>query len=152
MLLGIDPLLGPECLATLRSMGHGDSLVLADANFPASSSAQRLIRMDGASLQQALRAVLGVLPIDDFEPRPLQSMQVVGKPGEVPPIVQDMQRVVDELVPGAPRIEPVERFAFYELARRAYAVIATGERAFYGNLILRKGVIPPPSSTPGARR
>jgi L-fucose mutarotase len=152
MLLGIDPLLGPECLATLRSMGHGDSLVLADANFPASSSAQRLIRMDGASLQQALRAVLSVLPIDDFEPGPLSSMMVVGRPEEVPPIVQDMQRVVDQLVPGAPRIVPVERFAFYELARRAYAVIATGERAFYGNLILRKGVIPPPSSTTGASR
>jgi L-fucose mutarotase len=148
MLLGIDPLLGPECLATLRAMGHGDSLVLADANFPASSSAQRLIRMDGASLQQALRAVLSVLPIDDFEPGALSSMQVVGKPDEMPPIVREMQGLVDRMVPGAPRIVPVERFAFYELARRAYAVVATGERAFYGNLILRKGVIPPGLVTP----
>lgn len=150
MLLGIDPLLGPECLAALRAMGHGDSLVLADANFPASSSAQRLIRMEGASLLSALRAVLSVLPIDDFEPAPLSSMQVVGKPDAVPPIVRDMQLLVDRMVPGAPRIVPVERFGFYELARRAYAIIATGEREFYGNLILRKGVIPPPlhSSTP----
>lgn len=148
MLLGIDPLLGPECLATLRAMGHGDCVVLADANFPASSSAQRLLRMDGASLLQALRAVLSVLPIDDFEPEPLSSMQVVGKPDALPPIVRDMQLLVDDMVPGAPRIVPVERFAFYELARRSYAVIATGERAFYGNLILRKGVIPPPASTP----
>jgi L-fucose mutarotase len=146
MLLGIDPLLGPECLAALRAMGHGDSLVLADANFPASSSAQRLLRMDGASLGQALRAVLSVLPIDDFEPEPLRSMMVVGRPEEVPPIVREMQGIVERMVPGAPRIAPVERFAFYELARRAYAVIATGERAFYGNLILRKGVVPPPAS------
>src|SRR3954470_8022797 len=85
MLLGIDPLLGPECLATLRAMGHGDALVLADANYPASSSAQRLVRMDGASMLQALRAVLSVLPIDDFEPMPLVSMQVVAKPDMVPP-------------------------------------------------------------------
>jgi L-fucose mutarotase len=148
MLLGIDPLLGPDCLATLRAMGHGDCLVLADANFPASSSAQRLVRMDGASLLQALRAVLSVLPIDDFEPGPLSSMMVVGQPDVLPPIVQEMQLLVDRMVPGAPRIAAVERFAFYELARRAYAVFATGERAFYGNLILRKGVIPPPSSPP----
>src|SRR5687768_8043513 len=106
MLLGIDPLLGPECLATLRAMGHGDSIVLADANFPASSSAQRLLRMDGVSLLHALRAVLSVLPIDDFDPDPLSSMQVVGKPEVVPPIVREMQLLVDAMVPGAPRIVP----------------------------------------------
>jgi L-fucose mutarotase len=147
MLLGIDPLLGPEALATLRAMGHGDLLVLGDANYPACSTAQRLVRMDGASLPQALRAVLGVLPIDDFEPMPLVSMQVVGKPDAVPPIVKEMQLLVDRLVPGAPRIAAVERFAFYALAKTAYAVFATGERAFYGNLILRKGVVPPPETT-----
>jgi len=144
MLIGIDPLLGPECLATLRAMGHGDCLVLADANYPASSSAQRLIRMDGASVLQALAAVLSVLPIDDFDPRPLVSMQVVGSPEQVPPIVREMQALVDRVVPAAPRIASIERFAFYALARTAYAVIATGERAFYANLILRKGVVPPP--------
>src|SRR5688500_5329828 len=129
MLIGIDPLLGPECLATLRAMGHGDALVLADANYPASSTAQRLIRMDGASMEQALRAVLSVLPIDDFEPMPLVSMQVVGKPDLVPPIVREMQHLVDRVVPGAPQIAALERFAFYALAKSAYAVIATGERA-----------------------
>jgi L-fucose mutarotase len=146
MLLGIDPLLGPECLATLRAMGHGDALVLADANYPASSSAQRLVRMDGASMLQALRAVLSVLPIDDFEPMPLVSMQVVGKPETVPLIVTEMQQLVDRLVPGTPPIAAVERFAFYALAKSAYAVIATGERAFYANLIIRKGVVPPPGA------
>ncbi len=148
MLIGIDPLLGPDCLAVLRGMGHGDRLVIADANFPAASSAARLVRMDGANLLQALGAVLSVLPIDDFEPNALVSMQVVGQSSEVPavpPVLQAAQALVDRLVPGAPRITHVERFAFYELARKAYAVIATGERAFYGNLILRKGVIPPPT-------
>jgi len=147
MLLGIDPLLGPECLATLRAMGHGDALVLADANYPASSTAQRLVRMDGASMLQALRAVLSVLPIDDFEPMPLVSMQVVGKPDLVPPVVGEMQQLVDRVVPGSPRITAVERFAFYALAKSAYAVIATAERAFYANLIIRKGVVPPPGAS-----
>jgi L-fucose mutarotase len=144
VLLGIDPLLGPECLAALRAMGHGDTLVLADANFPADSHAKRLVRMEGTPVAAALRALLGVLPIDDFEPEPLVHMQVVGQPELIPDVVREMQAVVDELVPGAPRIAAVERHAFYELARRAYVVIATGERAFYGNLIVRKGVVPPP--------
>jgi L-fucose mutarotase len=146
MLIGIDPLLGPDCLSVLRAMGHGDLLVLADANFPAASTARRLIRMDGADMLTALRAVLGVLPIDDFEPEPLVSMQVVGDPNALPPIVREMQGVVDRAVPAKPRIAPRERFAFYELARSAYAVIVTSERAFYANLILRKGVVPPPSA------
>jgi L-fucose mutarotase len=148
MLIGIDPLLGPGCLAALRSMGHGDHLVLADANFPAASTARRLIRMDGAGVLAALAAVLGVFPIDDFEPEPLVSMQVVGDPGVVPSIVRDMQSLVDRAVPGKPRIVARERFAFYELARSAYTVIATAERALYANLILRKGVVPlhPPAA------
>jgi L-fucose mutarotase len=141
MLIGIDPLLGPDCLAVLRAMGHGDYLVLADANFPAASNARRLVRMDGAEMLRALAAVLSVLPIDDFEPEPLISMQVVGDPSAVPPIVRDMQSLVDQIVPTRPRIVGRERFAFYELARSAYAVIATSERAFYANLILRKGVV-----------
>jgi L-fucose mutarotase len=148
MLIGIDPLLGPECLATLRAMGHGDRIVLADANFPATSCAQRVIRMDGTSMLDALGAVLSLLPVDDFEPEALVSMQVVGRPEEVPPVVRDMQGLVDRVVRGAPRIIGVERFAFYALARSAFAVIATGERAFYANLIIRKGVIPPADVPP----
>jgi L-fucose mutarotase len=146
MLIGIDPLLGPDCLAALRAMGHGDHLVLADANFPAAATARRLLRMDGAGLLSALDAVLSVLPIDDFEPDPLMSMQVVGEPDAVPAIVRDMQQLVDSRVPHRPKIVARERFAFYELARSAYAVIATSERAFYANLILRKGVVPLPHS------
>lgn len=143
MLIGIDPLLGPECLAILRSMGHGDHLVLADANFPASSNARRLVRLDGAGMLQALGAVLSLLPVDDFEPDPLVSMQVVGDPQAEVPIVAEMQRLVDRVVPLAPRIVARERFAFYELARSAYAVFQTSERAFYANVIIRKGVVAP---------
>jgi len=143
MLIGIDPLLGPECLSVLRAMGHGDVLVLADANFPAASNARRLVRMDGANMLAALGAVLSVLPIDDFEPDPLVGMQVVGNPSAVPTIVSEMQGLVDRLVPQKPRIALRERFAFYDLARSAYAVITTSERAFYANLIVRKGVIAP---------
>ena len=148
MLIGIDPLLGPECLSILRGMGHGDHLVLADANFPASSTAKRLVRLDGADLLRTLGAVLSVLPIDDFEPEPLVSMQVVGDPSAEVPIVLEMQKLVDRVVPGKPRIVARERFAFYELARTAYAVFATSERSFYANLIVRKGVISPPSRIP----
>jgi L-fucose mutarotase len=143
MLIGIDPVLGPDCLAVLRAMGHGDRIVLADANFPAESSARRLVRMEGVPMLRALGAVLSVLPVDDFEPDAIVSMQVVGDPTQMPNIVLEMQRLVDQHVPGAPRISSVARFAFYELAKSAFAVIATGERAFYGNLIIRKGVVPP---------
>jgi L-fucose mutarotase len=144
LLIGIDPLLCPESLAALRAMGHGDTLVLADANFPAESHAERIVRMPGVPVATALRAVLGVLPLDDFEPDPLVRMQVVGRPEHVPDVVREMQGVVDELVPGAPRIAAAPRHDFYGLARRAFVIIATGERAFYGNLIVRKGVVPPP--------
>jgi L-fucose mutarotase len=148
MLIGIDPVLGPECLAVLRAMGHGDRVVLADANFPAESSARRLVRMDGVPMLRALSALLSVLPVDDFEPDAIVSMQVVGEPTSVPEIVREMQHLVDQRVPGAPRIASVARFPFYELAKSAFAVIATGERAFYGNLIIRKGVVPPPKVDP----
>lgn len=150
MLIGIDPLLGPECLAVLRGMGHGDHLVLADANFPATSNARRLVRLDGVGMLATLGAVLSLLPIDDFEPEPLVSMQVVGDPSAQVPIVLEMQRLVDRVVPQRPRIVARERFAFYELARSAYAIFQTSERAFYANLIVRKGVVPPPlPSLPG---
>jgi L-fucose mutarotase len=146
MLIGIDPILGPDCLCVLRAMGHGDTVVLADANFPADSVAERLVRIDGASLAEVLRAVLAILPVDEFEPQPLVGMQVVDDPDATPPVVAEAQAVVDAMVPGSPRIEVVERFAFYDRARDAYAVIATGERAFYGNLIIRKGVVAPPAN------
>jgi L-fucose mutarotase len=148
MLIGIDPLLSPECLATLRAMGHGDEVVLVDANFPAEASARHLVRLDGVPLVPVLRAVLSVLPVDDFEPDPLVSMAQVDDPAAVPEAVAHMQAVVREMLGPERSITPLERFAFYDRARRAHAVIATGERRFYGNLIIRKGVVPPPEQAP----
>ena len=102
------------------------------------------MRLDGIALIPVLRAVLSVLPVDDFEPEPLVTMQQVDDPDAVPEAVADMQAVVHELLGPDRRITAIERFAFYDRARAAFAVIATGERRFYGNLIIRKGVVPPP--------
>ena len=143
MLRGIDPLLGPEALSVLRAMGHGDDLVLVDANFPADAAARRLVRIDAVGIVRVLRAVLGLLPVDDFEPDPLIAMQVVGDPDAVPDVLAEMQVAADEILEPRIPIATLERFEFYARARSAYAVFATGERAFYGNLIIRKGVIPP---------
>ena len=152
MLIGIDPLLNPECLAALRAMVHGDEVVLADANFPAEASARHLVRLDGVPLIPVLRAVLSVLPVDDFEPDPLASMAQVDDPAAVPEAVADMQAVVRKMLGSERTITPLERFAFYDRARRAHTVIATGERRFYGNLIIRKGVVPPPEEMPAGSK
>jgi L-fucose mutarotase len=139
MLIGLDPLLGPDLLHALRAMGHGDTIVLADANFPAAAVARRLIRADGSDLPSVLAAVLSVLPLDQMEPEPAVGMEVVGDPKRREPVHLDMERL---LAPHA-QLALIERHAFYEHARAAFAVVATGERRFYGNLILRKGTVAP---------
>lgn len=137
MLRGIDPLLTPDLLHALAAMGHGDTLVIADANFPAAAIARRLIRLPGTDAPRALAAVLSLLPLDDFIPNPAAVMEVVGDPDALPPPVAEMA----VLLPAPPL--RLERQAFYAAARDAFAVVATGERRFYGNIILTKGVIPP---------
>jgi L-fucose mutarotase len=141
MLLGIDPLLSPELLMILRAMGHGDEIVIADANFPAVANAKRLVRLDGVSASDALQAMLSVLPLDSFVDTPVNGMQVVGKPDEIPPSIADLQTIVDRLSGFPVQIGRIERFAFYERARTCFAVVATSDRRFYANLILTKGVI-----------
>lgn len=143
MLKGIDPLLGPELLHILASMGHGDELAIVDANFPAAAVARRLTRLDGADAPRAFSAVLSLLPLDTFVESPVAVMAVVGKPDEVPPPVRDFQPIADRALGRPVRFAVIERFAFYERVRSAYAVLATGERRFYGNVIVTKGVIPP---------
>jgi L-fucose mutarotase len=144
MLKGIDPLLGPELLATLRAMGHGDDIAIVDANFPATSCARRLIRMDALSAPRVAQAILSVLPLDDFVQNAAFRMAVVGRPDEVPPITLEFAALLANVdYRGA--IEPIERFAFYERTRGAYAIVATGERRYWGNLILKKGAIAPPA-------
>lgn len=149
MLKSIDPLLNAEVLHALRAMGHGDELVLCDTNFPADSVARatvlgRLLRIDNVTAAQAARAVLSVLPLDSFVEAPASRMEIVGKPDEIPDVQREVQAEIDAAEGRSWPMGSVERFAFYERARTAYAVIATGERRFYGCFIFKKGVIPPP--------
>lgn len=150
MLKGIDPRLNADVLYALRAMGHGDDLVIADANFPGDSIARRttlgrLLRIDDPSAAAAAAAVLSVMPLDTFVDDSAARMEVVGQPGEVPPVQQEVQRAVDAAEGRSRPMTGIERFAFYERAARAYAVIQTGERRFYGCFAFRKGVIAPPS-------
>ena len=141
MLKDIDPLLGPDLLRVLAAMGHGDEVVIADANFPAEANARRLVRLDGVDATRAAQAILSVLPLDEYVEAPAAVMAVVGDPDAVLPIVDEFRRLA-EAAHGAPvSFERVERLAFYERARQAYAIVATGERRPYGNLILTKGVL-----------
>lgn len=141
MLRGIDPILSPDLLAMLRAMGHGDTLVIADANFPGTTMGRRLIRMDGHDATRVLEAVLTLMPLDDFVPDPAQVMEVVETPKFTPEIVTEFQAIIDRTADAPAEIVPVERFAFYDLAREAFGVIQTGETRLYGNIILKKGVI-----------
>jgi L-fucose mutarotase len=143
MLIGLDPLLGPDLLHALRAMGHGDTIVLADANFPARSVARRLIPAEGCDMVGLLRAVLSVLPIDQTEPEPAVGMEVVGDPQKREPIHLDMEHLLSQHARPRAELALIERHAFYDRARSAFAVISSGERRFYGNIILRKGTIAP---------
>ncbi len=139
MLKTIDPLLTPDLLHALAAMGHGDTIALVDANFPATSKARRLIALPGIAVTEATRAVLTLLPLDAFVENPAQTMQVVNDPTATPPVLTDLATLVTTA--GAPAPEPIDRFAFYAEAESAFAIVHTGERRLYGNIILRKGVI-----------
>ncbi|WP_380056887.1 RbsD/FucU family protein [Falsihalocynthiibacter sp. SS001] len=143
MLRKINPLLSPDILYTLASMGHGDEIVIADANFPGDSCTERLIRLDGISATATLEAVLSIMPLDTFVPDPAITMQVVGAPDEVPPIVAEFQKIINQTADNPAVIQTLERHAFYERANGSYSVIQTGELRLYGNIVLKKGVIPP---------
>ena len=148
MLKSIDPILNAEVLYALRAMGHGDDLVIVDTNFPADAVARqtvtgRLLRIDNVTAARAARAILSVLPLDSFVEHPVVRMEVVGKPDEVLPVQVEVQREVDAAHGGPLPMRSAERFAFYELAKKCYCIIQTGERRFYGNFVFRKGVIAP---------
>jgi L-fucose mutarotase len=146
MLLGLDPLLSPDLLHALAAMGHGDRIVLVDANYPATRG-NRVIRISGADTPRVLRAVLSLLPCDTFVDDPAQVMQVVGDPTAVPPVVAEMNGLLRGA--GWPEAVGVERHAFYAAAETAYAIVQTGERRFYGNVVLTKGVVAPDVAMPG---
>ncbi|MEM6610148.1 MAG: RbsD/FucU family protein [Pseudomonadota bacterium] len=148
MLKGIDPRLNAEVLHVLRAMGHGDVLVLADTNFPSDQVARntvwgQLLRMDNLTAAEAANAVLSVYPLDTFVEDHAARMEIVDAATEIPPVQQEVQAEIDAAEGTSRPMVSVERFAFYDLARQAYAVIQTGERRFYGCFYFRKGVIPP---------
>ena len=142
MLKGIDPLLGPELLATLRAMGHADEIAIVDANFPAAANARRLIRAEGATATRMVEAILSVLPLEQFEPIAAFRMEVDGAPAELPPVIGEFERLLKGVGYDGP-IGALDRFAYYERTRAAYAIVSTGERRYWGNLILKKGAIAP---------
>jgi len=146
MLKGINPLLNAEVLHVLRAMGHGDDLIIADTNFPSDSLARqtvygRLLRID-ASAADVVQAVLSVMPVDEFVDDAAARMEVVDDPRTILPVMAEVQDEVSA-VEGPKPMVPLERFAFYDRAKKAYAVVQTGERRFYGCFAFRKGVIGP---------
>ncbi len=143
MLKGIPQIISPELMSVLMRMGHGDELVIADGNFPADSHAQRIVRCDGHSATTMLESILQLLPLDTFVTAPAAVMQPVDENADEPPIWSAFRAIMDRFEGRAVDIEEVERFAFYERARQAYAIVATSESALYANLILKKGVVEP---------
>ncbi len=147
MLKGINPLLNADVLQVLRAMGHGDDLIIADTNFPSDSVARQtvygsLLRID-RSAAEVVEAVLSVYPLDTFVDDAAARMEIVGAPDEIPPVQAEVQSKID-VANGTPLpMVSIERYAFYERAKQAYAVIQTHERRFYGCFAFRKGVIAP---------
>lgn len=148
MLKGLDPILGPDLLWILAAMGHGDDLAVVDANHPAeriaaASASKRLVRLPGLTMGRVVQAILTLLPLDDFEPAPIRRMQVVGDSVEVPPVQQEVAALVAATRGASPHIAGLERFAFYEAAAKAFAVVQVGDPRPYGCFLIRKGIIPP---------
>ena len=148
MLTSIDPVLNADVLYALRARGHGDDLVLCDTNFPADAVARqtvlgRLLRIDNVTAGRAARAILSVLPLDSFVDKPALRMEIVDAPAEVPPVQVEVQTEIDAAQGRSSPMGSIERFAFYDLAKKSYCVIQTGERRFYGCFIFKKGVIAP---------
>ncbi|OMG72082.1 RbsD/FucU family protein [Burkholderia ubonensis] len=146
MLKNLDPLLHADVLHALRAMGHGDEVVICDANFPAESVARhtavgRALRIDGADSARVVRAVLSVLPLDTFVDAPAARMEVVGDPAAVPPVQREVQAEIDLAEGRAVPLAGIDRFAFYARAQQAYAVIVTGELRGYGCFLFKKGVL-----------
>ena len=148
MLKNISPLLNADVLHALKAMGHGDYLILSDLNFPSDSIARqtvlgKLLRMENTTSAEAAAAVLSLMPLDTFIDNAAERMEIVGSPDELPDVQEEVQASIDKAEGKHWPLKSIERFAFYEKAKKAYCVIQTGERRFYGCFVLTKGVIPP---------
>lgn len=140
MLRGISPFLGPDLLATLCRMGHGDEILLADAHFPGHRLGQLVLRADGIRVAQLLAGILPLFALDTYVHSPVAIMSPVAGDSWDLNLIGEYRRIIAEFAPHVTDFESVERFAFYERARSAFAIVMTGETVKYGNLLLRKGV------------
>jgi L-fucose mutarotase len=148
VLKSIDPILNADVLYALKSMGHGDDLIITDMNFPADSVAREtvlgdLLRLENVTAGRAAKAILSLMPLDSFVEHPALRMEIVDRPNEVPPVQAEVQAEIDAAEGRSWPMGSIERFAFYDLAKKAYCVIQTGERRFYGCFAFKKGVIAP---------
>jgi L-fucose mutarotase len=141
MLKGIPKLISPELMKVLLEMGHGDEIVLADGNFPAASCAARLIRCDGNGVPEILEALLKFYPLDTYSPNPVSLMKVVEGDPVTPTNWDTYQNIIKKYEQNFTTFEMIDRFDFYERAKKAYAIVATGENSLYANIILKKGVV-----------
>jgi L-fucose mutarotase len=141
MLKNLSRLHSPELLHTLASMGHGDDLAIVDAHFPAVSMAQRIVRLDGVDAPAALEACLRLIPLDTFVDDPALRMEVLGNPDEIPEVQREFQTVIDQEEGKHVPLARIERYAFYERAKKAYAILSTGESRPYGCILIKKGVV-----------
>ncbi len=143
MLKGLDPLLSPELLQALRAMGHGDLITIVDANYPAASAGPQVIRLTGVTTTAAAEAILSVMPLDEFVDETAWCMAVVGDPSADEPIFGEFRSAILRHEGDRYGLFKLERFQFYKRASASFAIVATGERRLYGNLILKKGVVRP---------
>jgi L-fucose mutarotase len=142
MLKNIPPILGPDLLGILRAMGHGDEIAIVDANYPADGAGPVLVRLDGISATDVLDAVLTLMPLDDFVDEQAICMQVVGNAGLREPVMDEFDQIIGKHEPGM-KLSSMERFAFYDRVSKGYAIVQSGERRLYGNILLKKGIIRP---------
>jgi L-fucose mutarotase len=142
MLKNIPPILSPDLLHALRAMGHGDEIVIVDANYPAESAGPPVIRLDGLLATEVADAVLTLMPLDEFVDEQAFGMEVVGNPRKREQTHKDFDKLVRKHEP-AMKLSLLERFAFYERASQAFVIVQTGERRLYGNILLKKGIVRP---------
>jgi L-fucose mutarotase len=142
MLKNIDPILSPDLLRILRAMGHGDEIAIVDANYPSSSAGPQTVRLDGLDTTRVLDAVLSVMPLDEFVPEAAFYMQTVGDPTRIEPTTKEFASIIAKHEPKM-KLGSLERFSFYDRVKGAFAIVVTGERRLYGNILLKKGIIRP---------
>lgn len=143
MLKRLNPLLTPDLLYVLRAMGHGDEITIVDGNYPAESAGPQVVRLDGISATEVLDAILSVMPLDDFVPDAAWRMEPTNGASQDQPIFDEFRALLLKHEGPKFQLASIERFKFYDRANKAYAMVATGERRLYGNIILKKGVIRP---------